>query len=80
VNKDYVIRPTRHEQSVAMGHSPVFSPLTDGLIAYWRMEEITWDGTSGEVRDSSGNGNHGTTTNGETIAAGKLGRAGDFNT
>lgn len=49
------------------------------LIAYFHFQELAWDGTSGEVRDSSGNNNHGTATNASTVAAGKLGRGGTFN-
>jgi hypothetical protein len=50
-----------------------------GLTGYWRMEEALWDGTPGEVKDSSGLGYHGTSFNGPTtIAGGKLGRGGDF--
>jgi len=74
-----VYAPTRHDQSVALGGTAVYSALTDGLIAYWRMEETTWAGTLNEVVDSSGNGNHGTAAGSAvTIAGGKLGRGGDF--
>ncbi|MHB1083580.1 MAG: DUF6701 domain-containing protein [Thiobacillus sp.] len=33
-------------------------------IAVYRMDEVTWAGTAGEVQDSSGNGYHATATNG----------------
>ncbi len=52
--------------------------LCVGLVGYWRMEEASWDGTPGEVIDSSGQGNHGQAINGaNTIADGKLGRGGE---
>jgi len=43
------------------------------------MNEGSWDGTEGEVIDSSGNGHDGTAKNGaDTIADGKLGRCGQL--
>jgi len=50
-----------------------------GLVAYWKMDEDSWNGTYGEVKDSSGNDNHGTAFNGaNTTSDAKLGRAGSF--
>ena len=50
-----------------------------GLVGYWKMDEDSWNGTTGEVIDSSGNNNHGTAKNGaNTIASGKVGRCGNF--
>ena len=74
-----VYRLDRHDQSIALGGSAVYSSLTDGLILLLRMEEAAWDGTTGEVFDSSGSGNDGTATLATTVAAGILGRGGDFN-
>lgn len=31
--------------------------LNAGLVGYWKMDEASWNGTSGEVKDLSGNGN-----------------------
>lgn len=52
--------------------------LEDGLVGWWKMDESAWDGTSGEVVDSSGNGNHGTGYGGVTTAAGRFGNGGSF--
>ncbi|GAB1256943.1 hypothetical protein NBRC116494_14450 [Aurantivibrio plasticivorans] len=38
------------------------------LIAEWQMEELSWSGSSGEVVDSSGNGNNATAVGGVTTS------------
>lgn len=56
------------------------SYLSNGLIAYWRMEEASWNGTAGEVKDSSGNAINGTAAGTPpTTGVGKFGRGGSFN-
>ena len=51
----------------------------DHKVLYLQMDEDSWNGTSNEVVDSSGNGHHGTANGGaETTSNGKFGRAGDF--
>lgn len=52
--------------------------MSDGLVGYWRMDESSWNGTSGEVIDSSGNANHGTSAGGATTDVGKFGKGGVF--
>ena len=52
--------------------------LSSGLIGYWKMDESSWDGTSGEVKDASGNGSNGTSQNGVTTGVGKFGSGGVF--
>jgi len=57
----------------------VYKPNTEGLIGYWKMDEKYWNGTIGEVVDSSGYGNNGTSMNGaNTTEFGMFGRCGDF--
>jgi parallel beta-helix repeat protein len=57
----------------------VFKPNTTGLIGYWKLDEEYWNGTVGEVVDSSGYGNNGTARNGaNTTEEGVFGRCGDF--
>ncbi len=46
--------------------------------AYWKMNEPFWNGTTGEVKDSSGNGNDGTALNGTNTTIGKYNRSGNF--
>lgn len=57
-----------------------YSPkwMSDGLVGYWKMDESSWNGTTGEVIDHSGNGNHGTGVNGANTSTGKFGNGGSF--
>jgi len=48
-----------------------------GLIFYWRMNESSWDGSSGEVKDVLGV-NNGTSVNGANTVSGLFGSAGTF--
>ena len=52
--------------------------LSDGLVGYWKMDEASWNGTAGEVIDTSGNGNNGTATGGTSTGLGKYGNGGVF--
>lgn len=57
--------------------------FSNGLVGYWKMDETSWNGTAGEVIDSSGNGNNGTagcagTCTKPTTVSGKFGNAGGF--
>ncbi len=54
------------------------STLTDGLVGWWKMNEASWNGTSGEVFDSSYTENNGTRSGNATTTGGKYGRAGTF--
>jgi len=52
----------------------------EGLIAWWKMDEPSWVGASGEIVDSSGAGKTGTAqSTANTTSTAKYGRAGDFN-
>jgi uncharacterized delta-60 repeat protein len=54
-------------------------PSVSGNVLLLHMDESSWNGTPGEVIDSSDSGNHGTAYNGaNTVAEGKFGRAGSF--
>ena len=52
--------------------------LSDGLVAYWKMDEASWSGVADEVIDASGNGNHGVRGGSATTANGKFGNGGSF--
>ena len=52
--------------------------MSEGLVGYWRMDESSWNGTSGEVLDASGNGNNGTRVANATTSGGKFGKGGIF--
>jgi hypothetical protein len=48
------------------------------LLLYLKMDEASWNGTSGEVSDSSGNSLNSTSFNGATTGTGKFNSAGIF--
>lgn len=52
--------------------------ITSGLKAYYKLDEISWNGTAGEVRDGSLSGINGKATGATTTAYSKYGRAGTF--
>jgi prepilin-type N-terminal cleavage/methylation domain-containing protein len=55
------------------------TPYYAGLQAEWRFDECSWDGTSGEVTDSSGHNLGGAAVNdAQATGAGKLCQAGYF--
>lgn len=54
-------------------------PIGDSRVLLLHMDELSWNGTPGEVIDSSGAGNNGTAVGtATTTAGGKFGRAGLF--
>ncbi len=60
-------------------HATVSSAV-NGNVMLLHMDESAWNGTSGEVTDSTSSGNNGRARNSaNTVPEGKFGRAGDFN-
>jgi len=65
--------------SVSVLSSGGAAPYTVDLSAEWRMDECSWDGTAGEVKDSGDGGLDGTAKNGtNTVGSGKVCNAGNF--
>ncbi|WP_353661780.1 LamG-like jellyroll fold domain-containing protein [Hydrogenimonas sp. SS33] len=62
--------------NIEVGEGSVVKPCF-GLNAAYRMDACYWDGSAGEVKDSSGNGYDGTARDATTEMA-KLCRGGDF--
>lgn len=61
-------------------YSSVSASLMSGLLGYWKMNETSWNGTLGEVIDSSGNGKSGYRTGSAntTNLSGKFNSSGSF--
>ncbi|MBI5142241.1 MAG: DUF2341 domain-containing protein [Nitrospirae bacterium] len=62
-------------------YTPVdyINPDLQLAAAWYKLDEAAWNGTAGEVLDSSGNGRNGRAVNGaNTAAGGKSGLAGSF--
>lgn len=80
IQADYNSRANNEGAGAVLGtaNNNNFNALNNGLVGYWKMDESSWNGTSGEVVDSSGNGNHGTAANSATTTTGKFGNGGSF--
>lgn len=57
----------------------VFQYDKTGVVGAWAMDEASWTGAAGEVKDASGNNNNGTIHGGTTQVAGKFGTAANLN-
>ena len=62
----------------AQSHISVFSSTLPPLLAEFRLDEPSWSGTVGEVKDSTANANHGMAGNGAITAPSKLCSGGYF--
>ena len=52
--------------------------LSDNIIAYYKFNEASWNGTPGEIIESSGESTNGQGSGNATTGAGKLNNAGIF--
>lgn len=52
--------------------------LSKDLVGYWKMDESSWNGTTGEIKDASGNRNATAVGSATVTTAGKFGNAGNF--
>lgn len=62
-------------------NDPVYTDtLNDGLVGFWSFDgpDIANDGSTIRATDRSGNGNHGTLTNGPKLTRGRIGQALEF--
>ena len=60
------------------GEAEYFDTLENGLIANWKMDETSWNGTTGEVIDSTISNYDGTAQGGATTAGAGFNRSGSF--
>lgn len=64
--------------AISASNSELFFRLR-GLVGYWTSNETSWNGTAGEVKDSSANGNNGVRSgNATTTSSGQYSYAGDY--
>lgn len=74
---DALIRSSIKGSGTVLGASST-DALNKGLVGYWKMDESSWNGTSGEVKDATGNVTTCKAVNGATTTTGKFGNAGSF--
>jgi prepilin-type N-terminal cleavage/methylation domain-containing protein len=65
--------------AVQVTSSGALAPYSVDLVAQWHLDECSWNGTAGEVKDSDDDALDGTAQNGaDTIGSGKVCKAGKF--
>lgn len=74
----------RASSTKEVGNANHREALTNGLVGYWTFDgrDIKWSDTSSEIKDISGNSNHGDATGSlatTSVTSGKLGQALSFN-
>ena len=75
VAEDYISRGSDTGVGVQIGNASAGKTLSDELRGYWKFEEASYNGTTNEVKDSSGNSSTGTGISGATTTInGKIDR------
>ncbi len=80
IKSDYITGASASGSQAVLGAQDE-SYLSDGLVGYWKMDEIGVSGSNWTAIDSSGNGNNGTGAGNASVgstAAGKFANAGFF--
>lgn len=81
VKADYISRGTAKGVAARFGEDDLSRMLTDGLVGYWKMDEVGVSGSNWTATDSSGNSNSGTGSGNASVgttAPGKFGNGGYF--
>jgi hypothetical protein len=66
------------DSEVSSEYEGIIGTLSDGLKGMWNFNEVSWNGTAGEVIDSSGNGKHMTSSGGISNSIEKIGKGVQF--
>jgi len=75
----YKSLPDNGASESSSNYSSQTSSLMTDIVGLWHLDEASWNGTSGEVKDNSGQAADGTSVNGaNTTSSGKLANAGSF--
>ncbi|MDZ7611400.1 MAG: LamG-like jellyroll fold domain-containing protein [Candidatus Moranbacteria bacterium] len=80
LSSDEISKLYRHGKRTLQLNSSTKNSLTSGLVGHWTFDgpDMDWDNTGAEVRDLSGQANHGAAQNGPKPAIGKQGQALSF--
>lgn len=80
IDEVQVVRTARTQTQVITDYLGGNTTLTGSApVGWWRMDEASWNGTAGEVKDYSGNGGDGVRCgNATTTTSGKFNNAGTF--
>ena len=80
LSTDEVERLYKLGEGTKIATTPSIPALEDGLVGHWTFDgpDIDWSSTTAEIRDRSGNGNHGNAEGGlnaQSVTAGKMSQA-----